>query len=44
MKEGGLPLPLAISYDMKSLWFKFGHDIFAVFKMTLNLEVFNFIS
>ena len=37
LKEGGLPLPLAFlifdSYDMKSLWFKFGHGIFAGFKM-----------
>ena len=36
MREGGLPLPPSLifdSYDMKSLWFKFGHDIFTGFKI-----------
>ena len=33
------------SYDMKSLWFKFGHDIFTGQNAkTLNIEVFNFNS
>ena len=35
MRDGGLPLTLAFqfsifdSYDMKSLWFKIGHDFFS---------------
>ena len=47
--EGGrvaTPTSISIfdSYDMKSLWFRFGYDIFNGFKMPLNLGVFNFFS